>query len=267
MSPDYHIHSEHSGDCDASMEAMCEAAIACGIGEIAFTDHLDFNPDDPGYQVLHVPSYVAAVARCRERYAGRLVVRTGVEIGEPHIYAEEAAIVLAEQSFDVVIGSLHWAGGRPDWSAEYFAEWTLDEGMHIYLDELARLVAHADFDVLGHFDIVRRPVYLYHGLREMDYTAYEAKMRGILRTLIARDKTLELNTANHARGMGETCPPAQVLAWYREEGGERICLGSDAHKPSAVGASFGRALDLLQAAGFARLTTFEARRVHWLSIC
>ena len=39
---DYHVHSTISPDAKGTMEEMCNAAIAAGIEEIAFTDHYEF---------------------------------------------------------------------------------------------------------------------------------------------------------------------------------------------------------------------------------
>lgn len=39
---DYHVHSTISPDAKGTMEEMCNAAMAAGIEEIAFTDHYEF---------------------------------------------------------------------------------------------------------------------------------------------------------------------------------------------------------------------------------
>ena len=38
---DYHLHSQFSCDSLTNMESICQAAIAAGLDEIAFTDHMD----------------------------------------------------------------------------------------------------------------------------------------------------------------------------------------------------------------------------------
>lgn len=40
---DYHVHSTISPDAKGTMEEMCNAAIAAGIEEIAFTDHYELS--------------------------------------------------------------------------------------------------------------------------------------------------------------------------------------------------------------------------------
>jgi histidinol-phosphatase (PHP family) len=66
--------------------------------------------------------------------------------------------------------------------------------------------------------------------------------------------------------MGDPNPTLQVLQWYREEGGEILTFGSDAHRHDAIGLDFDVALDMAWAAGFKRLSRFERRRVSWIDI-
>ena len=104
---DYHVHTAFSIDSETRLASMCEQAIARRLGEIAFTDHVDFGPaDTPGH--LRPIEYLAAIERCRARYGDRLVIRSGVEIGEPHLFAAEAASILSQGDFDFVLGSAHY---------------------------------------------------------------------------------------------------------------------------------------------------------------
>ena len=258
--PDYHVHTNFSNDCQSEMTAVCEAAISRGVREIAFADHLDFGGFDPALNDLDVPAYLAGIARCQRLYGDRLTILAGVEVGEGHLFQCEAAAVLGAFEFDLVLGSLHYVDRRPVWDGRYYLGQTLEEGLEAYFSELALLVSKADFDVLGHFDIVLRAAYGAFGRTRLDYTPYEATIRGILRTLVERGKGLEINTATLQRGMAAMNPPLQVLRWYRELGGEILTFGSDAHTVGAVGGSFDAAVALAQAAGFERLARFENRQ-------
>jgi histidinol-phosphatase (PHP family) len=248
------------------MAAACDAAIARGLSEIAFTDHADFEPLDACCGYLRPAAYLAQVERCRRRYGRRLTIRAGVEIGEVHVYRDEAAALLEAHEFDFVLGSLHWVDSRPAFDGRYFTGRTLEEGLRAYFEELARLAAEADYDVLGHFDMVRRAVYHSCGLKTLDYAPYEGTIRCILRTLVERGKGLEVNTSACRRGMGDPNPALQVLRWYHELGGEVLTFGSDAHTADSVGSCFDVAREMAQAAGFTRLATFEQRHIYWTGI-
>ena len=45
---DTHMHTHHSGDSDALMPDMIQAAVRQNLDGICFTDHFDYDyPDDP----------------------------------------------------------------------------------------------------------------------------------------------------------------------------------------------------------------------------
>ena len=60
------------------MISICEEAIARGSDGIAFTDHLDFGPDDTlGY--FRPVEYLAEIERCLTLYGSRLTILVGIE--------------------------------------------------------------------------------------------------------------------------------------------------------------------------------------------
>jgi len=264
--PDYHVHTRFSCDSKTEMAKACEAAIAHGIPEIGFADHADFEPLDDCHGYMRPAAYLAEVERCRRRYGPRLRIRVGIEIGEGHVYEDQATTLLAAHDFDFVLASLHWVDGQPVFDGRYFAGRTLEEGLRAYFEELERLVAEANFDVLAHFDIVRRAAHRHFGLKELDYAPYEEMIRHTLRTLVERGKGLEINTATYRRGMGAPNPPLPVLRWYREMGGEVLTFGSDAHTAGSIGSGFDVAQKMAQTAGFTRLVTYERRELSWIAM-
>lgn len=263
MIHDYHLHTYFSCDADASMEVMCRAALAQGIEEIAVTDHVDFTPQDPCYLYFQPESYWSALQECRRMFDGHLTVRAGIEVGEPHLYPAEVRSLLSSYEYDFVLGSLHWADGRPLFRESFFDGLSLDDGVALYFEELACLAEEGEYDVLAHMDIVRRAAYRCFGRRELDLRPHEAQVRRVLRVVAERGKGLEVNTAYLRKGIGDPGPSVQVLRWFREEGGRIVTLGSDAHRPEEIGVGLDRALSMVRKAGFERIATFEKRRVRW----
>jgi histidinol-phosphatase (PHP family) len=51
-----------------------------------------------------------------------------------------------------------------------------------------------------------------------------------------------------------------IFAWFHQEGGRRVTIGSDAHLPGDLGAGLDQALQAIRLAGFRELTRFERRR-------
>jgi histidinol-phosphatase (PHP family) len=275
---DYHIHTRFSCDSEAGMDEVCEAAIHRGIREIAITDHADFGPEDPP-RYFQPRQYMDSIRQCREKYGDRLIIRAGVEIGEPHIFTQEAQSILAAGEFDFVIGSAHYAaasapsGGAADsetlqcaWKKSFFDQ-PLAAAYESYFRQVVRLAAKGDFDILGHLDLVKRDAHKF-GMPYDGPEPYSDMIRTALRSCIDRGKGIEINTSSlyKNRGMPEPCPSMEILQWYREIGGEILTIGSDAHSPDRVGSHFDAACEMARTAGFKRLATFERRGIRWIEI-
>jgi hypothetical protein len=95
------MHSNFSSDSDAGMRAMCESAIQKGIPEIGFSEHFDLYPQDQS--LFYRPEdWWQEVERIRKHFEGRLVLRAGVEIGEPHRFPDEVNSLLNRYPYDFV---------------------------------------------------------------------------------------------------------------------------------------------------------------------
>jgi histidinol-phosphatase (PHP family) len=246
------------------MAAMCEAAIARGIREVAFTEHVDFGPADPP-DYFRPEEYLAEIEKCRARYGDRLTIRAGAELGDPHLFATQAQAVLDTVSLDFVIGSAHYAEGlQVAWEAPFF-EQPLHQAYEAYFRQVVSLAARGEFDVLGHLDLVKRDARKF-GKPYDGPGPYADMIRAALRSIVERGKGIEINTSALQKGGPEPCPSLEILRWYRELGGEILTIGSDAHHPNYVGACFSVASDMARAAGFTRLAQFEKRQVRWMRI-
>jgi histidinol-phosphatase (PHP family) len=129
---------------------------------------------------------------------------------------------------------------------------------------LDNLQTDADFDVYGHIDYVVR--YGPNKNRFYTYEKYSDVIDEILRTLIARGKGIELNTAGFKYGLGHPNPTEEILARYRELGGEILTIGSDAHAPEQIAYDFAKVTEILRQAGFRFYTVFTARKPEFKKI-
>jgi histidinol-phosphatase (PHP family) len=260
---DYHVHTRYSPDSDASMDDMVRRAVELGLDEIMFTEHQEYHPREGEQCRLRADAWFADIARLNERYRGRLVIRAGLELGQPHLYAAEARALIDAHPFDAISGSLHYVGDRNIFGREYFAERTIEQAYGDYFAELPRMAAAGGFDILAHIDGVKRDGVRYY--RRYDIRVYESQVRETFRGLIANGIALELNTSG-IRRVSELHPPLVALRWYREMGGELITVGSDAHAPRHIAEAFPLALDLAREAGFTRLAAFRLRKIDWIAI-
>jgi histidinol-phosphatase (PHP family) len=260
MLVDYHIHTSFSQDSTAPMQAQCEAAIARGIREIAFTEHEDYNPRDPTSFYFDHAAFWRELERCRALFAGKIVIRAGIEISEPHRYPSLAANVLSRFKWDFVLGSLHWLSPTVNcFLPEFFAhvnDWR--ESMRLYFIETIELARHGDFDVLAHIDYpVRYNVDAYNG--EYDIRAYEPIVKDVLRAIIARDKGIEINMSATRAGRNPNPAPV-VVEWFKQLGGKHLTIGTDSHTPAHTGLGIDTALAIARDAGWKQIATYELRR-------
>jgi histidinol-phosphatase (PHP family) len=266
MLVDYHVHTAFSQDSNAAMQAQCEAAIARGIKEIAFTEHEDYNPRDPTSFYLDHAGYWRELERCRALFAEKLVVRAGIEISEPHRYPTLTANILSKHPWDFVLGSLHWLSPAvntylPEFF-EHLGDWR--ESMRLYFIEAVALAKNGDFDVLAHIDYPVR-YNMAHYDDQYDIRDYEPLVREILKAVIARGKGIEINLS--ATRMGRNPNPAPVvIGWFRELGGVNLTIGTDSHAPQHTGLGVDAALDIARAAGFTHIATYARRKPLLVSI-
>jgi len=240
------------------MAEMCQAAIEAGLEEIAITDHLDGHPGDNCHGYYSVAAYFEEIARCRALFAPRLTIRAGIEVGDPHRFPEVISPTVRGHDYDFAIGSVHWIDDVAPFGDAFFRAHDAAFAFGGYFREALALAKADDFDVLGHLDMPKREGTAFYGPFRAD--DYGDALRGILRTLIAHGKGIEINTSGWRKSADECCPGPSVLKWYADLGGEILTIGSDAHRTEHVGLFRARALDLAREAGLRWLTTFECRR-------
>jgi histidinol-phosphatase (PHP family) len=260
---DYHLHSHFSEDGDDTLEAMCLRAIELGIPEIGFSEHWDVGPYEKNPRFFQPEPWYAELERLREFFVGKLTIRAGIEVAEPHLYSQAAAEVLTRAPFDYILGSVHFVGPHFIFDEAYFRAHTADEVYRAYFAEVETLLQTADLDILAHLDVpvrTAKPIFGY------DPTRYEDQIRRILCMVINRDLALEVNAAGLRKATQNLMPDPLILKWYSGMGGERLTLGSDAHTAIQVGMHLDTALEAIRAAGISHVTQFEQRQARLLSI-
>lgn len=260
---DFHMHSCFSGDSEAPMEEMVLQAIRAGMREICFTEHMDLDfpthkEEEEGMFEVDLDAYLKKVLEMRKRYGDRIRIGYGLELGLQPQLAERHTRLIHRQEFDFVIGSSHVCNGRDPYYPEFYEGRTEEEAYREYFQsEIDNIKKFSDFDVYGHLDYVVR--YGPNRDREYTYEKYRDLLDQILKLLLENGKGLELNTGGIPYGLKELHPVSELLVRYRKLGGEIVTIGSDAHKPEAIGRGFVRAAGVLQACGFSYYTVFKNR--------
>ena len=256
---DYHTHSATSPDGRLTVSELAEAAVRAGLDEICVTDHVDtvlwgsHQPRDS----FDWSRLLRELPEAREKYADRLTIRLGAELGEaPMGFARAEKLLSQAPALDFVIGSVHMAGEKYQHFDLYYIEKNSETYYHSvidsYLEDVLRLPRCGRFSVLGHLTLPLR--YLNENLGEhVTFDDHYDQCREIFRTLIENGCGIECNT-----NRGNTpLPDAPLLRLYRQQGGEIITLGSDAHSAEYVGCCIRERQELLRECGFRYFCTFE----------
>ena len=265
---DCHMHSDFSGDSDTPMENLIQQAIQKGLQGICITEHLDHdfpaNSDNTSFD-LDVRSYRETLFSLREKYAGQLDIRFGVELGlQPHLKDFSEGLLLVTP-FDFVIGSSHLVHGRDPYYPEYFEGREEAACYREYFESiLENISAFSGMDVYGHLDYIVR--YGPNKNRDYSYRKYQDVLDEILHVIIEKGLGIELNTGGYHYGLGEPNPCTEILKRYREMGGEIITIGSDAHKTEKIAFDFDKAAAVLENCGFQYYTVFQNRKPEFLKL-
>jgi len=251
---DSHMHTKYSADSDMELRDALSVAEKQGHG-IVLTEHLDY--DYPGDQFDFTFSPEDYWAEYEPLRGEKL--RLGVEVGMTPGVKERNMAFVARAPFDEVIGSIHIVDGIDIYEKKAYAGKTQDEMYERYFHLNETLLRENSYvDILGHIDhICRYAPYEEPGL---SYGRWQEGIDRVLQAALDTDTILELNT----RRLGEALAVKQLVAVYRryhQLGGRYVTIGSDAHRPEAVGANFKTALELAKACEL-QVVTFCERKMQ-----
>jgi len=262
---DTHLHTIHSPDANAMLDAYCALALERGIPELAITDHVDFDPTMPAYGFVSFEDREHAVRGAAERWADRgLAIRFGVEVTYERAYEDDIRGWLQRHPHDFVIGSVHISAVSPYKAsnvAAFVAGRPLPEVVAPYFDEVIGAARSGLFDTIGHMDFVKR--YLVPHVMPADLAGAPELYEPVLSALIESGTALEVNASGLRQLPRETYPSAAIVARYRELGGRHVTIGSDAHRTEWFAYGLGEAYRHATRAGFDALTFRRgAERIH-----
>ena len=148
-------------------------------------------------------------------------------------------------------------GGRDLYYTDFHSNMELcRRAMESTLDHTWTLVANCPgcYDSLAH--IVYPLRYIHRDGMDLSIDEYEDRVRAIFTQVAKTDHAIEVNVC---RGNDlDSWPP--LLRWFKECGGKLVTVGADAHRPQDVAKGIPQALEMLKAAGFGCVATYERRK-------
>lgn len=260
MRVDFHAHSKYSFDADeapASIAELAEAAIGRNLDAFAVTDHYDlFRKETP--ITCDIAAVQTEIAAARQTYEGRVRILRGIELGQPHASPALVRDLLDTFSFDLVIGSLHAMPNDLDLYFHDYDHLDCDALLHDYFAQVLEMERFGGFDVLAHLDYPLRV--MKRAGNEPSFSNFGEQIAPVLQEAVDRGYALEINAASLFSWMEHPGPDQWILKEFRRMGGERISIGSDAHKAADLGRGVTECIAWARQAGFDAVTMFRERQ-------
>ena len=258
---DMHNHStpaSHDGRSTAA--EMVERALELGVAFYGFSEHFDYDYDFDKIRAMNLHyicnedegEYFHAARHLQEDYEGVMNVAVGAEFG----YSEKAevhgryATTYEKYRPDFVINSVH-----SDEGLDYCCRVFTNEKKDVYRNYLRLIRKSLDapyhYDIVGHIGYIAR--YVPYEDRSFSLEEFGAEIDDILKTIIAKDKILEVNSST--KQLPQFCmPDVNILQRYYDLGGRKVSFGSDAHFTSRILEKRKEIVEALKQIGFTYIT-------------
>ena len=256
MRADYHIHTNFSVDSKLEMEEIVIKSIECGLDEICFTDHVDYEVKNHivDKQEVDYPEFFREYYRVKSLYEDKINIKIGLEFGvQIHTiprYIED----MKKYDVDFVLLSCHQIDNKELWLNQYQEGKSQIEYNRGYYEYLYQLVDQFDdFSVLGHLDVIKR----YDPQGILDDESVIDIIEKILKRVIEKGKGIEVNTSSYRYNLPDLTPSKRILKMYYDLGGRILTMGSDTHRIDQLKDHFEEIILQLKDIGFTELYTFD----------
>lgn len=254
---DQHVHSEYSFDSSQSIKEYLDKAQRLSLDYFVLTDHFDFNYLGSGKDLdFDISVQQKELKKIQSDYP-KIKILYGIEIGYVKSEIERIKKIIENYKFDLINFSVH-ENGEMDF---YYQDGFIKNGLRDTLKNYYKTILESlnnfdDFDVVCHIDFGFKTAYLIdNSLKLRDF---EEEVSDILRLIIKKDKTLEINTKVQEFINDEHTK--YLLKLYKNLGGKNLTLSSDAHKLDRYMNNFDHYISLIKGAGFDHLNYFIARK-------
>ncbi|MBP3423124.1 MAG: histidinol-phosphatase HisJ family protein [Clostridia bacterium] len=238
---DMHTHSfPASHDGGNSLAEMLNEAQKKGVAFYGISEHFDYDydvskMDEEEYKSTRNGDVEESFHRARhlqEDYEGVMNVAVGAEFGYSEKEEVQGMYASTYEKYrpDFVINSVHGGEGL-DFARYVFTE-SKEEIYRMYLRLIRKsLDVPYYYDIVGHIGYIAR--YVPFEDRSFSLEEFGEEIDDILKTIIAKDKILELNSST--KNLPQLClPDLSIVQRYYDLGGRKVSYGSDAHFTSRI---------------------------------
>jgi len=267
---DLHVHTDNSYDGHHSAVFLCESAVELGLRAVAFTDHadMDFYRENK-FDISARQAYFETV-KARSAFTGKLIVCAGIELGQPTYNLPDSEELIQLYHYDIILASIHNLRMKNDFwllpRDKIMPAQEIHKQLSGYFKEMLQLVQWGKFDVMTHMTYPLRYMLTERGMGMVDLTPYREIMDAILETAAQKNIALEINTASLRTSYGKVVPDESIVQRFKQLGGRRITVGSDAHYAHHLGKDVDSGMDMALRCGFTHVTLFQQREALKIEI-
>lgn len=216
-----------------------------------------------------IGAYLLMLESLATQYRLDMTVLRGLEIDYIEDYCGPREDRFATLPLDYRLASVHYVKGGSDFDDGLFAvdENPEDFARHIetlyrndiyllveaYYSAVAACVRAGGFDMLAHFDLIRKNNRGQRFFRESD-SRYKVTAMGAVEALAGTDTIVEINTGGMARGKTDSPYPSLWILKEMRARGIPVCINSDAHDLQHLSAFREAGIRLAYEAGYSQLT-------------
>lgn len=234
---DTHVHSEFSFDSKMKITELLSTRKFLNIGT-CLTEHLDL--DLAEIPMIDMENYLKFYNNYKTDDF-LIGIEMGLDISSINTLAKFSEKY--GHKLDFIIGSIHSLYGEDLFFYLNKTKLPKEIVFRDYFEKMLFCVQNFDcFDTLAHIDYICR--YANYTDNEIYFDEYKDLISKIFKTLIQKNKSLELNTRrlNNLKAYESIY---KVFYEYAKMGGKYITLGSDAHDSKSIGKNFDIAKKLL----------------------
>lgn len=258
MPSDYHMHTPLCHHAVGDPVDYAQQALNIGLSEIGMSDHSPMPKDDfDDWRMAYsdLESYVSMVKLAQNRYP-QISILLSLETDFLPGHEPWIKTLSSQYDWDYLIGSVHYV--NEDWDLDNpkkLSQWKLRDPFEVwsmYFKRLTQAAASGLFQIIGHADLCKK--FCFYPKEDCSKLFDE-----FLEAAASTGTAIELNTAGLRKDCKEIYPAPNILRVANQKG-VKITFGSDAHKPSEVGADFEKAIQLAKECGFTHWCRFKQRK-------
>lgn len=249
---DQHVHSLFSEDSEEDLKKYYLKAKKLGCQYFITTEHVDLDIAGMGVVWLADFNELKEVLNNIKESDGPIPL-LGIELGYRKDLKDKLLKIIKQHDFDLINLSIHDSGTMDYYFIEGFKEKGLKNTIRLYYEQMLEAVENwNDFNVLSHINYGYKTIYNYDP--SYDFFSDIEIIKKILIVLIQKNKALEINTK-----VADDLPIENtigLLELYKELGGSRITISSDAHELSRYLENFDKYVNIVKEIGFKYLCYF-----------